>query len=349
MNRAPALTGALLALAAAALFGATAPLIQRLGAGIGAWSTACLLYAGAAAAAALFRKGAHREAPLRARQLPRLAAVAAFGAVLAPVLLAWGLQRPSGLAASLMLALEALFTFALARLLYREHLDRRVMTAMALLIAGGALLLIDRASAGASQILGLLAVAGATLAWAADNTLSRALADTDPGSVVLGKGSLGALFSGTVALLLAEPLPGGAVVLGLLACGAFGYGLSLRFYLLAQRSFGAARTGSVFAAAPFVGAAVAIALGERSLSLWLAGGFVLMACGVALHAIERHTHPHRHKAIDHEHAHHHDDGHHLHVHDSLPGGMHSHPHHHEATEHAHPHVPDLHHAHTHDA
>ena len=349
MNRAPALSGALFALGAAALFGATAPLIQKLGAGIGAWSTACLLYAGATAAAALFLKGEHHEAPLRARQLPRLAVMASFGAVLAPVLLAWGLQRTSGLAASLMLALEALFTFALARMFYREHLDRRVMSAMALLIAGGALLMVDRATAGASQILGLLAVAGATLAWAADNTLSRPLADTDPGSVVLGKCSLGAVFSGAVALLIGDPLPGAAVALGLLVCGALGYGLSLRLYLLAQRSFGAARTGSVFATAPFVGAAVALALGERNLSPWLAAGFVLMACGVVLHALEIHAHIHRHESLDHEHAHRHDDGHHLHHHDPMPEGTHSHPHHHDPVEHAHAHTPDLHHAHDHDA
>ena len=41
----------------------------------------------------------------------------------------------------------------------------------------------------------------------------------------------------------------GAAV-GLLVIGATGYGLSLRFYLLAQRAFGAARTGFVFAFAP---------------------------------------------------------------------------------------------------
>ena len=349
MNGAPALTGALFALGAAALFGATAPLIQKLGAGVGAWSTACLLYAGAAASAALFLKGERHEAPLRACQLPRLAVMASFGAVLAPVLLAWGLQRTSGLAASLMLALEALFTFALARMFYREQLDKRVMTAMALLVAGGALLMVDRASAGASQILGLLAVAGATLAWAADNTLSRALADTDPGSVVLGKCSLGAAFSGSVAVFLGDPVPDATIALGLLACGALGYGLSLRLYLLAQRSFGAARTGSVFAAAPFVGAVVALALGERSLSPWLAAGFVLMAIGVILHALESHSHVHRHEALDHEHAHRHDDGHHLHRHDPMPEGAHSHPHHHDPIEHAHAHTPDLHHAHGHDA
>ena len=59
------------------------------------------------------------------------------------------------------------------------------------------------------------------------------------------------------------------------AIGASGYGLSLRLYLLAQRAFGAARTGSVFAFAPFIGAALAIALGDRSLSWGMAAGGAL--------------------------------------------------------------------------
>ena len=42
--------------------------------------------------------------------------------------------------------------------------------------------------------------------------------------------------------------------------------MSLRLYLLVLRAFGAARTGSVFAFAPVIGALLAIALGDRSLS-----------------------------------------------------------------------------------
>ena len=77
-----------------------------------------------------------------------------------------------------------------------------------------------------------------------------------------------------------EPLPSPAAALGLFAIGATGYGLSLRFYLLAQRAFGAARTGSVFAFAPFIGAALALVLGDRSASGWMALGSVLMLAGV---------------------------------------------------------------------
>ena len=133
----------------------------------------------------------------------------------------------------------------------------------------------------------------------------------------------------------------------LLAVGATGYGLSLRLYLLAQREFGAGRTGSVFAFAPFIGALGALAFGDRSATWMMAGGGVLMLIGVVLHLAESHGHAHDHDALEHEHAHTHDDGHHLHLHDDMPTGKHSHWHHHAPTRHTHPHVPDAHHLHPH--
>ena len=48
----PALRGGLFALLAAVLFGISTPLVQRFGAGAGAFGTAALLYAGAAAVGA---------------------------------------------------------------------------------------------------------------------------------------------------------------------------------------------------------------------------------------------------------------------------------------------------------
>ena len=343
----PALRGGLLALLAAALFGISTPLVQRAGAGLGAFTTAALLYGGAALAGALLRQPVEREAALRRTDLRRLAWMALFGAGIGPVALAWGLQHTSGTSASLMLALEALFTALLAHSLYREVMDRRVWAAMLLLLAGGIVLVLDRGLSGGVQLLGLIAVLAATAAWGVDNTLSRALAERDPGQVVLGKSALGVLATATLALVAREPLPGWGATLALLAIGAAGYGLSLRLYLLAQRAFGAARTGSVFAFAPFIGALLAIALGDRSLSWGMAAGGALMLAGVVLHLAESHGHEHAHETTEHEHAHRHDDGHHDHLHDPMPAGEHSHPHRHEPERHAHPHVPDAHHAHRH--
>lgn len=343
----PALKGGALALLAAMLFGLSTPLVQYFGLGLGAFTTAALLYAGAAAVALLMRHPPEREAALRRSDWPRVMAMAGLGAVVGPVALAWGLQRTSGSSASLMLTLEAVFTVGLAWRLYGETIDRRVGVAMLLMLAGGVALVLEQGLAGTSQLLGLLAVLVATVAWGVDNTLSRAVAERDPGQVVLAKASLGACATTAIAWLLGEPVPGLGAVAALLGIGATGYGLSLRFYLLAQRAFGAGRTGSVFAFAPFIGAAGAFAMGSRTVTGMLILGGVLMLAGVVLHLLEDHAHEHEHTPLEHEHAHRHDDGHHLHSHEEMPVGEHSHPHHHTALRHAHPHVPDAHHLHAH--
>lgn len=343
----PVLRGGLLALLAAALFGLSTPLVQRFGQGLGPFTTASLLYLGAALVAVFQRRSASVEAPLRRSDAPRLLAMVAAGAVLGPVALAWGLQRTSGASASLLLTLEAVFTALLAWRWYGETMDRRVVTAVLLLLAGGVLLVIDQGFAGTVQLTGLLAVALATAAWGVDNTLSRGVADRDPGQVVLAKAALGSGATALVALLWGEAVPSLVAALALLAVGASGYGLSLRCYLLAQRQFGAARTGSVFAFAPFIGALGAFALGERSVSGWWLLGGALMVAGLVIHLIEDHAHGHDHEAMEHEHAHTHTDGHHDHRHQPMPAGPHSHWHHHAPLHHAHPHAPDVHHQHSH--
>jgi len=343
----PALRGGLFALLAAALFGLSTPLVQKLGAGLGAFSTAALLYAGAALIGALSLRTAAHEARVQRSDIPRLLAMAGFGAALGPVALAWGLQHTSGASASLMLTLEALFTATLAWRLYSETMDRRVWAAMLLLLAGGIALVLDQGLRGSVQLMGLLAVLLATVAWGVDNTLSRGLAERDPSQVVMAKATLGAAATAVLAVSIGEPWPSLSAALGLLAVGATGYGLSLRFYLLAQRAFGAARTGSVFAFAPFIGAAVAFGFGERSAGWLMLLGGVFMLLGVVLHLAESHGHKHTHEVLEHEHAHRHDDGHHSHVHEVMPTVSHSHRHTHEPMTHAHPHTPDVHHQHVH--
>lgn len=343
----PARKGAWLALAAAALFGLSTPLVQYFGQGLGAFTTAGLLYVGAAGVAVSQRQPASREASVRRGDALRLLCMAFFGAVLGPVALAWGLQRTSGTSASLMLTLEAVFTAVLAWRMYGETMDRRVAAALLLLVAGGGALVFEQGLAGSNQMLGLLAVLAATAAWGLDNSLSRGVAERDPGQVVLYKSALGATATLLIALAFAEPLPPWRAALALLAVGATGYGLSLRLYLLAQRAFGAARTGSVFGFAPFIGALGAWAMGGRSGTWLLAFGGTLMLLGVALHLFETHDHEHVHEWLEHEHAHSHDDGHHLHTHEPMPTQPHSHRHEHPPMQHAHPHVPDAHHLHTH--
>ncbi len=345
------LRGGIFALLAAVAFGVTTPLVQRFGAHAGPFVTAALLYFGAAMASALPLPGVRPAgAPMRAQHLPRLVLVAIAGALVAPVCLAWGVQRMSAVGASLLLNLEGVFTVLLAAAFYGEHVGPRVRWALLFTGGGGAILVFTRGGSGGADgsVLGALAVAGATLAWATDNALTRPLAELEPSRVVLGKGLLGATFASALAAVFGETMPGTRAVLGLLACGATGYGASLIFYLAAQRRLGAARTASIFAAAPFVGAAVAFGMGGTSSPLPTVAAALLCLAGVWLHLTEHHAHEHTHGSLLHEHPHRHDDGHHAHIHDAPVAGEHSHPHRHDAVTHTHDHAPDLHHGHDHE-
>ncbi len=348
MPRSAITRGVLLAAAAAIAFGVTTPVVAWAGHGEGAFVTAALLYAGAALASVVMRMlGGARGAPLGRRDLPRVVGVAIAGGAIAPALLAWGLQRAGATVGALLLNLEAVFTVLLARAVFHEAIGRRVALAASAMVAGGAALVLDVARGGDWSVAGVAAVAAATLGWAIDNTLTRPLAERDPLSVVAAKAGLGASFTLAAAVIAGEPGPSPRAVLALLACGATGYGLSLRLYLLAQRAIGAGRTGSVFALAPFIGAALAIAAGERGATGWTLAAAALFAAGVYLHVTERHDHAHVHEPIEHDHAHRHDDGHHDHTHDPPVTGEHAHAHRHVRLAHTHDHGADLHHAHRH--
>ena len=351
MNRAPILPGVTQALLAALLFGATAPLVQRASADAGALACGCLLYLGAAVATLLGSavRGGTKEAQLDSTMIGRLVVVALLGGMLAPTLFVLGLRRVDAASGALLLALEAPLTLLLAWLVHRERLGSRVLAAFACIFAGG-LVLVGRPEAlvdAGATFVGAVLIIGATAAWALDNVLSRPLADRDPVAVVAGKGLIGAGASALAAVALSQAWPRLGSAAGLLAIGAVGYGLSLQLYLRAQRRIGTARTASVFAAAPFLGAGAALALGDP----WPGWPFVvagaLIACGLWLHARERHRHAHVHVAISHSHVHRHDDCHHDHSHDVMPDGPHSHEHSHETVAHEHEHSEDLHHRHEH--
>ena len=340
---------ALLALAAAALFGAGAPLAKRLLAEVAPAMLAALLYAGAGLMALPLaaRAWRRRESPLRRADAPLLAGVIAFGGVAGPLLLMYGLSRTSASLASLLLNLEAVFTVALAVIVFREWIGARGLAALGVVVAGCALCTF--AAGGATRDwLGPLAVAGACLAWAVDNNLTQRLSLRDPLAVVAVKGLGAAPVALAIARLTGAPWPRPAALAGGLVLGALSYGLSLALYVRASRALGAARTGTLFAAAPFIGAALAIPIAGEPPSLRLAGAALLVAAGVALLLSEQHDHAHTHEALEHEHLRTHDDDHHQHAHRGDEGPEpHSHAHHHETMTHRHDHASDVHHRHKH--
>jgi drug/metabolite transporter (DMT)-like permease len=347
------LSGVPFALASAALFGASTPFAKLLLGAVDPWLLAGVLYLGAGLGLALARpwlrrlgEGGAAEAPLRRSDLPWLAAVVFFGGVLGPVLLMLGLARTDAAAAALFLNLESLATLAIAWLVFRENVDRRIFLGAMAILAGAVVLSWSGGEAGLSW--GALLIAGACLAWGVDNNLTRKLSAADPVQIAMLKGLVAGPVNLALALAQGASLPSTGPFLGGLVVGFLGYGASLTLFILALRHLGTARTGAYFAIAPFVGALLAVPMfGEPVTPRLLVAG-ALMAFGVWLHLTERHEHEHEHEPMEHEHPHVHDE-HHRHGHgpDAPPGEPHTHRHRHARLVHRHPHYPDLHHRHVH--
>jgi drug/metabolite transporter (DMT)-like permease len=341
--------GALEALAAAALFGAGAPVAKLLVPSVGAVTFAGFLYLGAGLALVAIRlasrAAAPREAPLTFRDSPLLLVVVVAGGMLAPWLLLVGLRRLPGTTASLLLNLETPLTIALATTLFSEHLGVRA-TAGAAAIVAGAVLVGARGGIAAADWLGCAAIAGACAGWALDTNVSQRLSVRDPVEVVRLKGLAAGAAMLVIARLGGEPLPTVRVAAAALLVGAVAYGLSLVLTMRALRLLGSARQAAYFATAPFIGAALSIPiLGER-LDVTTAVAAFAMAAGLALLLGERHGHRHAHAPLEHEHAHVHDE-HHRHAHEGPWSEPHAHVHRHAPLVHDHPHAADVHHRHRH--
>ncbi len=348
--------GVIPAIGAAFLFGVSTPAAKELLRTTSPFLLAGLLYLGSGAGLGLWilLRRTHglgwlaREARLRLPDLPWLAGAILCGGVLGPVLLMVGLVRTPASTASLLLNLEGVLTALLAWFVFLENFDRRIAVGMGAITAGGCILSWE-STLGVGSLVGPLAIAGACLAWALDNNLTRRISGGDPVQIACIKGLVAGSVNATLALWWAGAvLPGRFSISLSLLVGFFGYGLSLVLFVLALRHIGTARTGAYFSLAPFIGAAISLAvLGEPISKLFIIAAS-LMGLGVWLHLSERHEHPHPHREMEHEHVHVHGE-HHPHEHEpgAPEGEPHSHRHRHARLVHSHPHFPDIHHRHSH--
>jgi drug/metabolite transporter (DMT)-like permease len=347
--------GAPLAIASAALFGASTPLAKALlGEGVSPWLLAGLLYLGSGLGLAILHYGRRlvgrtsSEAPLPRRDRSWMALVVLSGGVAGPVLLMFGLSTTPASSAALLLNVEGLATMAIAWLIFRENVDRQLLFGAAAILVGALLLSWDPGSGFARVGVGALFIAGACLAWGIDNNLTRKVSASDPVQIAMIKGLVAGAVNLVLALAAGARLPGAALVTGAGVVGFLGYGVSLVLFVLALRFLGTARTGAYFSTAPFIGALLAVSMFGESVTPRLIAAALLMALGLYLHLVERHDHEHEHEPLEHEHPHVHDE-HHQHDHGTDASSLepHTHSHRHERLLHKHPHYPDLHHRHGH--
>ena len=291
--RAGVFSGAGLALISAALFGASTPLAKLLLRDIDPWMLAGILYLGSGVGLiglkflSVASGGGHSESKLRGTDWLWLGSAILSGGLIGPVLLMVGLARSTAATASLLLNLEGVFTALLAWFVFHENFDRRIALGMAAIVAGGLTLSTGDAPT-AGGFFGPLAIAGACLAWAIDNNLTRRISQADPVQIAMLKGSVAGTVNVAIALARGSSGPGPASLALAGVVGFVGYGLSLVLFVVALRNLGTARTGAYFSLAPFFGGVLAVLVLHEAVTARLLVAGALMALGVYLHLTERH-------------------------------------------------------------
>jgi drug/metabolite transporter (DMT)-like permease len=364
------LTPFLQALAAAALFGVSAPFAKLFLGEVEPVVLAAFLYLGSGLGLLLL-KGIQRlegtspstsstalsrsgqavlpETPIGKEDIPWLAGAILAGGIAAPIVLLFSLRETAAATASLLLNFEGVATTLIAALAFREAVTRRAWIAI-LAITTATMLLSYAPGSSWGFSLSALGILLACVLWGLDNNFTRNISAKDPLTIVIVKGFGAGLFSLLLAIVLGNALPNWATILGALLLGSLSYGLSITLFIRAMRHLGAARTSALFGTAPLAGVAVSLLLFNETPGLLFLLALPLTMIGAIFLVNEEHLHYHAHAATFHAHWHRHDDAHHAHGHAGEEAGQvaHAHPHHHEPLAHEHHHLPDITHRHTHE-
>ena len=278
--------GIFLAILAAGLYALNSPFSKLLLRFMPSTLMAGFLYIGAGLGMIIifiFRRIAGRpgnEAPLTGKELPYVIAMIVLD-IAAPICLLLGLSMTTAANVSLLNNFEIVATAVIALAIFREAISPRLWLVILFVTASCALLSIDDISSFQFNS-GSLFVLLACICWGIENNCTRKLSSKDPLQIVMIKG----IFSGTGSVVIGLICGERTVHLGMipvvLLLGFVAYGLSIYFYVYAQRILGAARTSAYYAVAPFIGVFLSLLIFREIPGILFVAALVLMIIGAWL-------------------------------------------------------------------
>lgn len=328
------------AIAAAVLYAINVPFSKMLLTYVEPTMMAAFLYLGAGlgmfACSIVFEatgKGPSAK-PLTKKELPYTVAMVVLD-IIAPILLMFGIKSSSAANVSLINNFEIVATSLIALFVFKEVISKRLWIAISLVTAASIILSFE--GAGSFEFnMGSLFVFGACLCWGIENNCTRLISNKSSIEIVVIKGAFSGLGSLIVALTMGERLPSTLWLVCVLLLGFVAYGLSIYFYVMAQKDLGAAKTSAYYAVAPFLGVAFGmLILRERpaiqfyvALIVMIVSTYFMIKDTIGL----QHTHEHKHI-----HTHQHSHGDTVHTHEHTHTHTHIHAHGEDSCNHEHTH------------
>lgn len=264
MKSASIKTGIFSAILAAAFYAVNSPLSKILLDYMPSTLMAGFLYIGAGmgmGAIALIRKlkkTENAEMKLTKKELPYAVAMILLD-IAAPICLLLGLKSTSAANASLLNNFEIVATAIIALAVFKEKISMRLWFGILFVTLSCALLSFEDI-ASLQFSFGSLFILVACICWGFENNCTRKISSKDPLQIVLLKGIFSGLGSIVIGLIIGERITALWSIFAVLGVGFVAYGLSIFFYVYAQRILGAARTSAYYAVAPFIGTLLSLAI-----------------------------------------------------------------------------------------
>lgn len=131
---------------------------------------------------------------------------------------------------------------------------------------------------------GSVFVLAACVCWGVENNCTRSISTKSSEEIVLIKGIFSGLGSIVVAFAAGESLPSWTGIGLSMLLGFVSYGLSINFYILAQKQLGAAKTSAFYSMSPFFGVGFSFLLLRERPALRFYVGLAIMLVATAVMA-----------------------------------------------------------------
>ena len=275
--------GIMMAILAAVLYAVSSPFSKILLNEMPPTLMAGFLYLGAGVGMSLIavsrrvRQVENTEIHLSKAEMPYTVAMILLD-IAAPICMLIGLNATTAANASLLNNFEIVATALIALVVFKERISKRLWIGI-LFVTFSSVILSFEDFSSLEFSYGSLFVLLAAVFWGLENNCTRKLSSCDPLEIVLLKGIFSGIGSIVIGLVLGERLMNLWSVIAVMALGIVSYGLSIYFYVHAQRLLGAARTSAYYAVSPFIAAFLSILIFGQMPEVTYFIALMLMAVG----------------------------------------------------------------------
>ena len=221
-----------------------------------------------------------KELKLTKSELPYTIAMIILD-IAAPIFLLFGLNATTAANASLLNNFEIVATAIIALIVFKEKISPRLWFGIFFItLSCGMLSFEDVSSLHFSY--GSLFVLLSAICWGFENNCTRKISSKDPLQIVLLKGIFSGIGSLIIGLYIGERTSSLWSIFAVLCIGFIAYGLSIYFYVYAQRLLRAARTSAYYAVAPFIATILSLIILREIPDITYYFALVLMIIGAWL-------------------------------------------------------------------